>query len=71
MLQVVGRRFTTRRPPGKLSLRRAYYYASVLSLGPIMTLAMLSIGSLGFYEMMLIIVFLAVALLYVSRRSSH
>jgi hypothetical protein len=71
MVQAVGRRFTSKRPPRKLSLQKAYYYSSVLALGPIMSLAMLSIGSFGFYEMILIIVFLAAALLYVSRRSSH
>jgi len=71
MIQVVGRRFTAKRPPRRLSLQKAYYYSSVLALGPIMSLAMLSIGSFGFYEMVLITVFLAVALLYVSRRSSH
>ncbi|MDQ5932708.1 MAG: hypothetical protein QG649_793 [Patescibacteria group bacterium] len=71
MVQVVGSRFASKRPPRKLSLRKAYYYSSVVALGPIMTLAMLSIGSFGFYEMLLILVFLGVALLYVSRRSSH
>ena len=71
MIQIVGRRFTSKRPPGRLSLQRAYYYSTVLALGPIMALAMVSIGALGFYEMLLIAVFLAVALLYVSRRSSH
>jgi 4-hydroxybenzoate polyprenyltransferase len=71
MVQIVGRRFTSKRPPGRLSLKRAYYYSSVLALGPIMALAMMSIGSFGVYETVLIAVFLAVALLYVSRRSAH
>lgn len=69
--QTVGRRFTSKRPPGRLSLKRAYYYSTVLALGPIMALAMTSIGSFGVYEAILIAVFLGVALLYVSRRSSH
>lgn len=70
-VQVVGRQFTSKRPPGRLSLKRAYYFSSVLALGPIMALAMKSIGSFGIYEVLLIAVFLAVALLYVSRRSAH
>lgn len=70
-VQIVGRRFTAKRPPGRLSLKRAYYFSTVLALGPTMALAMLSIGSFGVYEMLLIIVFLAVACLYVSKRSSH
>ena len=71
IVQSAGRRFTSKRPPGRLSLKRAYYYSTVLALGPIMALAMLSIGSFGIYEAVLIALFLGVALLYVSRRSTH
>lgn len=71
ILQSASRRFTTKRPLGRMSLRRAYYFSTVLALGPIMALAMMSIGSFGFYEMILVAIFLAVGLLYVSRRSSH
>lgn len=70
-IQTIGRRFTTRRPPGRLSLQRAYYFSTVLALGPVMALAMLSIGTFGPYEALLIVAFLAVATLYVSRRSSR
>lgn len=71
LVQAVGRRFTTKRPPGRLTLQRAYYFSTVLALGPIIALAMISIGSFGFYEMLLITIFLAVATLYVSRRSTR
>ena len=70
-IQSIGRHVTSKRPPSSLSLKRSYYYSTVLALGPIMALAMLSIGSFGIYEALLIAVFLGVALLYVSRRSSH
>ncbi len=68
--QAIGRRFTSKRPPGRLGLSRAYYYSTVLALGPIMALAMQSIGSFGVYEIVLIGVFIAVGTLYVSRRST-
>lgn len=71
LVQSIGRRFTTKRPPGRLSLQRAYYFSTVLALGPVMALAMLSIGTFGVYEALLIAAFLAVAILYVSRRSSR
>ena len=71
VVQTVGRRITSKRPPGRLSLRRSYYFSSVLALGPVMALAMQSIGSFGIYEMLLITVFLAVGILYVSRRSAR
>lgn len=69
-VQVVGKRITSKRPPGRLSLQRAYYFSTVLALGPVMALAMTSIGSFGVYESILIIVFLVVGTLYVSRRSN-
>lgn len=70
LVQAVGRRFTSKRPPGRLSLQRAYYFSTVLALGPVMALAMVSIGSFGVYEAILIGLFLAVGTLYVSRRSN-
>jgi len=69
--QMVGRQFTSKRPPQRLSLARAYYFSTVLAMAPIMALAMQSIGSFGVYEMVLIVVFVAVGILYVSRRSSR
>jgi len=69
-IQTVGRRFTSKRPPGRLSLQRSYYFSTVLALGPVMALAMASIGSFGVYEAVLIGLFLAVGTLYVSRRSN-
>lgn len=69
--QVIARRFTTKRPPGRLSLAKAYYLSTVLALGPVMALALKSIGSLGVYESILIIAFVAIGLLYISRRSSR
>ncbi len=70
-VQAVGRRFTSRRPPQKLALSRAYYFSSVLALGPVMALAMQSIGSLGTYELALIGVFMFIGILYISKRSSR
>ena len=69
--QKVGRRFMVRRPPVRMTLARAYYISTVVALGPVMMLAMKSIGSLGIYEAILIILFVAIALLYVLRRSSR
>lgn len=71
LLQMTARRFATKRPPGRLSLARAYYFSTVLALGPVMVIAMQSIGSFGLYELLLIGVFLAVGILYISKRSSR
>lgn len=69
VFQVIARRFTSKRPPLRISLSKAYYLSTVLALGPVMALAMQSIGSLGLYEILLIVAFVAISLLYVSRRS--
>lgn len=71
IFQSAARRFTSKRPPGNLSLARAYYFSTVLALGPVMVLALRSIGSFGLYEGCLIVVFMVISLLYISRRSSR
>lgn len=69
MVETVGRKVTSKRPPKRLSLTRSYYFSTVLALGPVMALALQSIGSLGIYEIGLIVAFLMIGTLYVSRRS--
>jgi len=69
LFQLVARRFTSKRPPGRISLAKAYYLSTVLAFGPVIAIAMQSIGSLGPYEVILIGAFMAIGLLYVSRRS--
>ncbi len=71
LFQTIARRFTSKRPPGRISLTKAYYLSTVLALGPTIALAMQSIGSLGPYEVLLIVVLVGIGLLYVSRRSSR
>ena len=51
-----------------LSLRRTYLFASVVALAPIMIIGMSSIGRMGIYEFLLIIVFEAVACFYVAKQ---
>jgi len=59
---------TTRKPLRVLSLSKCYYLASIIALGPVMMLAMKSIGSLGIYEILLVSIFLIVAIFYITRR---
>lgn len=64
----VSKLLTVRKPLQPVPLKRVYYFSSVLGLGPVMLLAMKSIGSLGMYEILLVGAFMAVAILYVSKR---
>lgn len=59
-------RYTTR----ELSLRRSYYYASVVALVPIMLIAMQSVGEVGIYQLLLIIFFVVIAWIYVTNRTA-
>lgn len=58
----------TRKPIQALSFRKAYYYASVVALGPVMLLGMQSVSGIGVYEFFLVCFFVIVGCLYVSRR---
>jgi uncharacterized membrane protein len=60
--------FVPRKPIEELSFRRSYYYSTIVALGPIMLIGLLSVGSIGFYEIILIIIFITIGCLYVSKR---
>lgn len=64
----VGKMLAVRRPMSRPKFKQIYYYASVIALAPVMMLAMKSIGSLGLYEVILVLLFIGIALLYVSKR---
>ncbi len=50
------------------SLRQAYYFATVLSLAPIILLAMRSVGGISFYEVILVVLFELIACVYIAKR---
>ena len=61
----------TRKIGGRpLSLRQSYYRASVMALAPVMLTAMQSVGEVGVYQLLLVMIFIVVAWLYVINRTS-
>lgn len=64
----LSRAFIPRKPIGVLSFRQSYYYSTVIALGPIMLVGLQSVRTVDIYEIILIIVFLVIGCLYVSRR---
>jgi hypothetical protein len=58
------------RPITPMTLRRSYYYSSVVALAPVMLIGMQSVGEVGFYDLILIFIFVVVACIYVSKRIS-
>lgn len=56
------------RPSSPMSVKKAYYLSSVLSLAPILFLAIQSFGGIGFLEFFLIIIFTTLGCIIVVKR---
>lgn len=48
--------------------KRAYYYGTILGLAPVMLAGISSVGGIGIYEVLLVLLFTAIGLLYVKKR---
>ena len=58
----------SRKPFEILELRKSYYYSSVISAAPVMLIGLQSVGSVGFYEIFLVSLFVIIGCLYISKR---
>jgi hypothetical protein len=56
------------RPAKVLSMRRSYFFASILSAAPVMLIGLKSVGAAGLYGYLLIAIFIAIGCLYISKR---
>lgn len=65
----LSRGVTVRRPLHPLTFGRAYYYSTVVALAPVMLIGMQSVGNVGVYEVGLVVVFVAIACIYITKRS--
>lgn len=61
---------TVKRPLQQLSFGRAYYYASVVALAPVMLVGMQSVGEVGIYDILLILIFELIACIYIAKRGN-
>lgn len=64
----VVRGMGARRPPVTMSFRRAYYFSTVLAAAPVMLIGLQSVGSIGIYEVALVLIFEIIGCLYISKR---
>ena len=60
--------FISRKPFEALNFKRSYYYSTIVAAAPIMLIGLQSVGDVGFYEYLLMIIFIVLGCLYVSRR---
>lgn len=51
------------------SLKRSYYYSSVIALAPVIIVSLQSVGEVGAYEVGLIVLFVFLGCVYVAKRS--
>lgn len=61
--------FSVKKPLRALSLQKSYYYGTVLATAPVMLIGLQSVGAVGFYEVGLVLLFIVIGCLYVSRRT--
>lgn len=62
--------FTVKKPFQPLTFSRSYYFSSVLALAPVMFIGMQSVAEVEFYDLLLIILFVVIACIYISKRTS-
>ena len=53
-----------------VTLKRAYYYSSILALAPVIIISLQSVGEVGLYEIGLVGLFLILGCVYVAKRSA-
>jgi hypothetical protein len=60
--------FGVRKPIESLPFRRAYYFSTIIATAPVMLLGLQSVGSISIYELILVVLFVVIGCVYVSRR---
>lgn len=53
-----------------MRLQRAYYFATILSLAPVIIISLQSVGGVGVYELGLTLLFVALGCVYVTKRTA-
>lgn len=70
LLHTVGAIWRMVRPQKSISLRRGYYVLSVLSLAPVLLIALNTLGRLEVLEIILILILVGLGCFYVVRRTA-
>ena len=68
VLAYASRSFGARRPYQPLSFQRSYYYSTILAAAPVMLIGLQSVGSVGIYEFILVVVFEVIGCVYITKR---
>lgn len=60
--------FMARRPIEPLTLRMSYFYSSVISAVPILIIGLQSVGRVGIYEYLLVVIFAVIGCFYIYKK---
>lgn len=60
--------FSLRRPMRPMPFRRAYYFSTILAAAPVMLIGLQSVGAIGIYEFILVIIFEVIGCVYIAKR---
>lgn len=52
-----------------MGVGRAYYFASVIALAPVIIIGMQSVGEIGFYDLLLVVLFVVIGCIYIAKRT--
>ncbi|MDB5177364.1 MAG: rane protein of unknown function [Candidatus Saccharibacteria bacterium] len=69
VIERLGKDFRILKKANPLTLKKAYYYSTVIALGPIIFISLQTVGTVSIYELALIILFIILGYIYVSRRT--
>jgi hypothetical protein len=71
--KIIGKIYSSvgiKRPVETLTLRRSYYFSSVIALAPVMFIGMQSVDEVSVYDVLLVGLFVLVSCVYISKRTS-
>ncbi|MDK2898904.1 MAG: hypothetical protein PWQ10_91 [Patescibacteria group bacterium] len=60
--------FIAKKPIERLSFKQSYYYSTIIAVAPVMLVGLQSVGAFGVYGGFLVLIFIFVGCLYISKR---
>lgn len=71
MLALTSKLFNSGTSTDTMRFQRAYYYATIVSLAPVIIISLQSVGGVGIYELGLILLLVLLGCIYVTKRTAR
>lgn len=68
VINKLGSELGALKKPYVFSIKKSYYYSSVIALAPVIIISLQAVGGVGIYDLGLVLVFIVLGCLYISRR---